>query len=253
MKDLLLCDGFSIEQVSQLCRQLKLGIEVQTFCVPELYIDNNPEGLSLVWEEIKGISSVSMHGPYRDLNTGSADPLIRNVTKYRYQKAYDIAAELNISNMILHNGSVKRHKRYSEWLKYSISFWHDFLADKPVDFTIQIENVYEVHPELLCDIIEGINNRNVKVCLDIGHAHCYSEETVMKWVCVLKDRIGYVHMHDNDGTMDSHLDLGNGSIPLKDVCASLEQYSPDAIWAIEADCGNMVQSIDWLANNNFIK
>ena len=253
MKAILLCDGLSIEKIPQLCKKLELGIEVQTFCVPELYAENNPEGLSQVKHEIEGITYVTMHGPYRDLNTGSADYLIRDITKRRYEQAYNIATELNINNMILHNGCAEKNKRYGEWIRNSISFWHDFMSDKKGDFTFQLENVYELHPGLLSDIIDGINDKNVKICLDIGHAHCYSEQTVLKWVCELKDKIGYVHMHDNDGTFDSHLDLGDGNIPLKDVCNCLEQFAPNAIWAMEADQGNMIKSIDWLLNNGFLQ
>lgn len=53
-------------------------------------------------------------------------------------------------------------------------------------------------------------------------------------------------MHDNHGEQDEHLGFGKGNIPLTEVCQFLEQYSPDAIWAIETNTKDIEQSILWL-------
>ena len=66
-------------------------------------------------------------------------------------------------------------------------------------------------------------------------------------------RIGYVHLHDNHGENDEHLGLGQGNIPMKEICHALEQYAPDAIWAIEAEGKDVLQFLEWLHEHGFIK
>ena len=253
MKTIILCDGPRPIEISKLSRTYGLGIEVQAFCVPELYLENNLQGIEQVKEEIKGIPFNSFHGPYRDLNTGTPDKLISNVVKFRYQQAFDIACELNISHMVFHNGCLKRDKRYESWIKNSIIFWLDFLSDKSENFNFFIENLFEHSPELILYIINAINKKNVKACLDIGHAHCYTDHSVMTWIQELGNSIGYVHMHDNDGSSDSHSDFGEGNIPLVEVCECLENYAPDTIWSLETDGGDTQKSINWLLEKGYLK
>lgn len=60
-------------------------------------------------------------------------------------------------------------------------------------------------------------------------------------------------MHDNNGLEDEHLGLGMGNIPLDEVCEALEQYSPQAIWAIESKSDYIQKSIDWMMTRGYIK
>ena len=59
----------------------------------------------------------------------------------------------------------------------------------------------------------------------------------------------HVHLHDNDGSGDQHLPLGQGTVPLPDVFAALDAYAPDAIWTIETDA---VQSLEWMKRQGII-
>jgi sugar phosphate isomerase/epimerase len=72
---------------------------------------------------------------------------------------------------------------------------------------------------------------------------------VLNWITTLGERITYVHLHDNDGSGDQHLPLGQGNLPLLEVLAALETHAPRAIWMIEAEA---TASLAWLAEHSYI-
>ena len=69
----------------------------------------------------------------------------------------------------------------------------------------------------------------------MGHAHCYSEISVLKWAKELAPYVGHVHIHDNAGDRDSHLGLGKGTIPWEKVLKLLP-CTKERTWTIE--CSN---------------
>lgn len=141
---------------------------------------------------------------------------------------------------------------FDNYIKRFVDFWHEFLEGKSTDMSFYIENHLEHTPEMLSRVLTGINRKNVKACLDIGHAHCHSKVSVVERIKVLQDQIGYVHMHDNHGKEDEHLGLGQGNMSLVAVCKALEKYAPDAIWAPEAKAQWLQESIDRLKENKFL-
>jgi sugar phosphate isomerase/epimerase len=56
----------------------------------------------------------------------------------------------------------------------------------------------------------GVTHLNVNVCFDVGHAHMRG--SVENEYTLLKPRIRSTHVHDNDGTDDSHLFPAKGTV-----------------------------------------
>jgi sugar phosphate isomerase/epimerase len=184
---------------------------------------------------------------------GSSDEMIRDVTRNRFEYTCDIAKQLGIKSIVLHHGYVPKTSYPSYWIKRSIAFLNDFISDKDKEIMIHLENVLEFDSDMLYQIIDGLKDKNIDVCLDIGHAHCNSKISVVEWIKRLQGKIGYVHMHDNNGLEDEHLGLGMGNIPMNEVCEALEQYSPNAVWAIESGYEYMQKSIDWMVMKGYIR
>jgi len=178
--------------------------------------------------------------------------MVRDVARNRFEMAYDIALNLDISHIVLHHGYVPGTSLPAGWLTRCTDFWEDFLESKSEKMRFPIENMLESDPYLLSDVVTAIDRENVDVCLDIGHVHCQSKVSVLKWIEYLGDQIGYVHLHDNHGEKDEHLGLGEGDIPLVDVCNMLCEYAPGALWAIEAEDIGIQESVIWLKEHGFI-
>jgi sugar phosphate isomerase/epimerase len=249
MRYLLLCDDSKPETVVGLCRQRGLGIEVQAFYHPRALSDTVL--LEKTADLVAGLPVVAMHGPFGDLNPGSFDPLVRETARQRIQEGFDVASRLGANHIVYHDGRVPRTNPEESWIKTSAGFWKTFMEQVPQVVNVYLENLLEEGPRVLSGIIDQVGSSNLHAILDIGHAHCNSRTPVVQWIVSLGDRIRYVHLHDNHGEHDEHLGLGEGSIPVQDVCHALEEYAPDAIWAIEAEGDGISQSLEWLDRNGF--
>lgn len=245
MRAVFLCDDTRIADVAQLCASAGYGIEVQSFYDPA-YEADNPDAILQHQKLIRPIAERSFHGPFGDLVAGSFDPMVREVARFRYDHAVETAGELGISRIILHHGYVPGTSLPDGWLRRCSQFWKDFLSDKSPTLQIYLENHLEKNPELILQVLKSIDDLRISACLDIGHVHCCAKGDNVAWITQMKDRISYVHLHDNHGLKDEHLGLGDGTIPLEAVCEALEEHCPNAIWALESKPDRLASSLEWL-------
>jgi sugar phosphate isomerase/epimerase len=246
----LLCDNGNLDAVIPLCRQFGYGIEVQAFYDPQL-IEREPSSIEKCTALIRGITPISSHGCFADLCPGSFDPMVRSIARNRFDLSYKIAKQIGASHLVLHHGYVPHTSSPDNWLSRSIVFWNEFLADKDSSIQIHLENLLELDPDLLVGLIDAIDKPFVNLNLDIGHVHCNSKGSLPEWIRKLGNRIGYVHLHDNNGLNDEHLQLGRGNLPMHDVFNALKTFAPEAILAIEADPSDITESIKWLSDNGY--
>lgn len=251
MRQLLLCDATQPDKVGEICQRNGLGVEIQAFSNPD-YPLREPNAVGYHLSAYKSVTPRSLHGPFGDLSPGSCDRLIRQVTKERFEFAYEYAQKLGAKQVVLHHGYVPGTNTHRSWLRRSREFLVDFLEGKDPEINFYLENLLEPDPELLGAVVREVNRPNLKICLDIGHAFCHGKLPVERWVEELGDLIGYVHFHDNHGDKDDHLSLGKGRIPLDQVCYSLESLAPDATWALEVGPDSLEDSIFWLESHGYL-
>ena len=251
MKALYLCDDTFFAETAKLCVNRGFGMEVQSF-YDQSYEPTNPDAVASHQMAIKQIQNRSLHGPFGDLCAGSFDPMIREVTRVRYEGAVRVATALGISQIILHHGYVPGTSQPANWIKRFGQFWHDFLADKPANLRFYLENHLDQSPQLLADVVHEIDDPRVKVCFDIGHAHIYSKNGVVEWITRMNETIAYLHLHDNHGQSDEHLGLGDGTLPMLELLTAVEEMAPGAVWALEAKPERFQSSLDWLAVHHFL-
>ncbi|HBN96268.1 MAG TPA: sugar phosphate isomerase/epimerase, partial [Firmicutes bacterium] len=209
MRFVVLCDASQPQKVATICRKTGLGVEIQSFSNPE-YPHLHPDGIKVHQEHYGSISTKALHGPFGDLSPGSCDRLIRQVTKERFEFAYDYARQLGAEHVVLHHGYIPNTNTFGGWLRRSGDFWREFLASKDPGVTFYLENLLEADAKLIGEVLRTVNHPNLKACLDLGHAFCHGKPPVHEWVEELGELIGYVHFHDNLGDQDAHLSLGQG-------------------------------------------
>ena len=251
MKRLIICDNDDFDALLPFCLSTGLGIELQSFWNPnqsELY----PARIEYQLEKIKTIDFRAFHGPFGDLNCGSFDQLIQDVSKDRMMLGYQTARKLGATHIIFHHGYIPRTSPPKSWIPRFVQFWKSFMVGMPDNVFFHLENLLELSPDMMIETIDTISDPRVNTCLDIGHAYCNSTTPVMKWIEKLGVRIGHVHIHDNNGTSDQHLAIGEGNIPFKDVCNALNEFSPHATWALETRTDGIKKSYEWLGENGFL-
>jgi len=114
---------------------------------------------------------------------------------------------------------------------------------------IALENVMEPEPGMLVDIVRGVGDPRLGLCLDVGHANSnVSSIPVMDWVEAFAPYMFHVHLHNNLGDHDLHSPLGEGTIPMEVVLDRL--LKTDATFTIENQ--NCKPSIDWLREKGYL-
>ena len=93
-----------------------------------------------------------------------------------------------------------------------------------VDIRILIENLKATNCEQLRELIEKVGSPVLGICLDIGHANCYSQSVVSE-IEVAAEYLWSIHAHDNHGPAsgDEHLPPGWGTVNWQEVVHSLNK------------------------------
>jgi sugar phosphate isomerase/epimerase len=249
MKKIVLCEEGNSSKTAELCKKYNLAVNIDSFNDP-VYFSNNPDAIKENLEIYNGINIFSMHGSMHDLNNGSKDILIRDVTSKRYEYSYDISCKLGCKNIIFHNGYVPGTSFQKNWIQRSVDFWDVFLKGKDIDTIFYIENQLEHDTGIINEVINQINKNSLKVCLDIGHVNVFSKISISEWIKNINKNIGFVHLHNNYGQIDEHNDFYNGNINLSKIIELLENNCPEAVWALETRDNE--KSIEWLIENKII-
>lgn len=209
---------------------------------PEIYIDGeyldaDPGDLKEIRKRFteQGLT-ITLHGPYAGLNPGSADEDKRIYTAERYRQAFRVASYLRPKTIVLHAGYSERTFKgdFDLWLSQGMKTWPEFVQEAArINTTIAAENIFEKKPDSLKRLVESINSANFRLCIDTGHLNIFSAVEMEEWFKELGPYIAEVHLHDNRGSVDDHLPLGEGSIDFKTLFGALKAYAKDPVYTIE--------------------
>ena len=220
------------ERAAVLAQSRGFGLETIDFCMPERLEDD--DFIARKRDALRSFSHVSLHAPYAELFPCAVDSEIREFARRRLKQAGEICARLGIRRMIAHTGCAPR-LYYPEWyVPHSIEFWRDLLQELPGDIEVLLENVLDPEPAELQAILDGVSDPRLGACLDVGHANVYAAVPPEVWIRVLGDRIREVHLHNNDGRIDSHAALGAGVIDMRKLLAVLGRCASGADICIES-------------------
>lgn len=245
-----MCDDSEIDLMIKQAIKFNMGLELQAFHKP--FLCEDVREVERYKKLIKPINTLSLHAPFGDLCPGSSDPMVRDVAMNRFNLGYSVAEELGIKNIVFHIGWIPGAGSPTNWTRRCVNFWRDFLKDKDPNTSFFIENLFDNTMEIIKNVILGVADNRVRICLDIGHVNCYSKINLIEWIKCLGNLIGYIHLHDNNGYEDQHLGIGMGNIPMKDSLLEIERVSYDAIWALEMYPEYINKSIEWLKKEDFI-
>lgn len=179
-----------------------------------------------------GHPDLIVHGPFLDLNPMTFDSCIRQVTMERFNQAFDAARMLGARKVVYHSGMIPSVYFLQGWAQRMVAFWNEFMEGKS-GVQVCMENVLDREIEPFAEVVQGVDSDCFGICLDVGHAHCYSNHDVREWALGLGASIKHVHVHDNDSTCDAHRGLGWGSIDWESVVSAIASQNADATWTIE--------------------
>ncbi len=169
---------------------------------------------------------ISFHGPFFDLNPGSVDPGIRELTRSRFESLFRLVETALPEQVVLHTGFDPRHHpgRNDDWVQNSLSTFEALArrAEK-LECTLVLENVFEQGPQLHRELLSRVNSPRLGFCLDVGHQQAFSRQPLDKWLQELWPYLKEVHLHDNDTSSDAHLPVGAGTVDFDKLFGFLTQ------------------------------
>lgn len=261
IKDRLYIATFQINAL-EVAARYGVGIEFNQTCISK---DLDAENRSRLLQEMTacltaagaakgaGAARATLHGPFTEIHPAAIDYRFRDLAKQRLNQAFEICKSLSVNRMIVHSGWVP-FIYFKEWqAKRGAEFWQDFMADKPENFYIYVENVMEDEPYMMADFMSNVTDSRIRLCLDIGHANASTSKDipVERWIETLGPHIGHFHLHNNDGTGDAHGDFESGSMDMVSIFNTIEKYcGADVTFTIEAR--KCAECMEWLKLHRYI-
>lgn len=204
-------------EAGNVARQYGLGVEIAEFCTAWNMDRELPAVEKTLEETLTGISRRVLHGPFNELFPCAIDPKARQLAAFRFSQAAALAQVYGAGKLVLHGG-FNPQMYYPQWyVEQSVLFWKDFLKTLPEGLTVCVENVLEPAPDMLLDIVRGVGNPRLRLCLDLGHVNAYSKIPAKTWLTECGAYLSHLHIHNNDGTWDTHSALYEGTLPIREL------------------------------------
>lgn len=231
---------------AQVARSHGLGLEIAEYCTAWNMDQRFPETDAAVRQKLEGVAKRVLHAPFNELFPCAIDPRARALAAERYRQAIALAKGYGATKVIIHGGYHPRIYYPMWYAEQSILFWRDFLKNDP-GVSIVLENVLEETPDMLLDIVRGVADPRLRLCLDVGHVNVYSNIPVMDWLTQWSPYLSHFHIHNNDGSWDSHCPLQHGTIPMKALLEKAGALCPDASVTLEVTQAQ--PSVNWLEDH----
>jgi hypothetical protein len=245
---------------------------------PEIYFESGWKRLSHNKQKERSakikseFNGCSVHLPYRDIFPGSGDPTAEDMLA----KAADISTLYSPIHLVGHacfrpltdakNSPAKHLKMTRTELKglnstpneafigNSVSAWKRVI--EATDSNLFLENTNERSPYPLQLLLEELPKARSSMCLDIGHWHyagmgsCF--QNLEEWISLCSNRLGHLHLHDNDGSGDQHYSIGKGRIDFALLWSLLRQYSLNPSATVENQTPQeLLESSNYLGQHPF--
>lgn len=176
--------------------------------------------------------SCAVHLPFFDLHPGSLDPLVRSVGRQRLLQAVDAARVYEPVHFVAHldGQHLWPPDMREQWLVHSLETW-EMVMERAGGVPLFLENVFEPTPAQHEQVLRELGGR-AGACLDIGHWHAFAngvrKADLADWLLALGGFPMHLHLHDNDGSADQHLGLGEGAIPWDELWDWLRSHRATA-------------------------
>jgi len=207
---------------------------------PDFFLNNDDDKIRNTVEMFnkKDIWIRSIHAPFGS-NCNLADPDVekRNQAIQTHQDLIYKSGVGNVEVIVVHPGvggiSNSTDQEKANLLAYE-SVQQLIDAAESSGVKLGLENMLPSHPGCkirhILEIVEGINSPYLGVCFDSGHAHV--NKNMKEFMEAVGKYMISIHMQDNDGTKDMHLQPPYGTtdwVAFVDVLRKCEYNRPITI------------------------
>lgn len=177
------------------------------------------------------------------VNCAETDPTVRPAVVAHLLEYVDLTDRLGLDTLIVHAG-YHFGLGLDEPLDALARTLGEVAArahDRGITMVLENMNVLPAEAEIrylgctaaeVLAILDSVDSPALEACLDVGHAHLLPGG-VSEFVEVLAPRIAYVQLTDNDGVVDDHLALGQGTLDVAAAFDVLGRAGYDGLIGIE--------------------
>ena len=186
----------------------------------------------------KGITIRSVHAPFDNCNLSDLDAEKREKAIQIHEALLYKASIADVEMIIIHPGEPASSKEDIETMsKIAIDSISQLIGTaEETGVKLAVENMPPGCPgseiQHVVDILEIIGSLSLGVCFDSGHAHIMGR--MQEFMETISGSIINVHIHDNDGTYDMHLQPPYGTTDWRVFAETLQDSGYDDIITIEA-------------------
>ena len=105
--------------------------------------------------------------------------------------------------------------------------------------TVLLENMFEFDPTILSDLLRDVGHPSLRCCLDVGHAHLFSDKQFSfdYWLRTLEPWLTEIHMNNNNGILDEHhgFDWERGVLNYQEILPKIRATSNNLELVLEMD------------------
>lgn len=173
----------------------------------------------------------AIHAPFTDANLAADDPFIREAILRRLETSMRWASALEAEAFVFHPGNYTPAERFSPgsaWRLNNESVRRLLMYAEEYNVKAFVENLPEPIPYVLKsvdDFERFFNEIGVGTMMTFDAAHANLRGEIREFIKRFGERIGHVHVSDNNGEADIHLRLGEGSIDWGEAMSALKGSS----------------------------
>jgi sugar phosphate isomerase/epimerase len=180
---------------------------------------------------------LQVHAPYRNLRLADINPRIREASVQSVKDGIDFAHQISARIVTMHLGNTAKILRNQFYMHIRKALFDSITtlvkyAEVP-NVTLAIENVplgrsaweeaIGQKAKEIIDIIKEVKAKNIGVTFDVGHANTVSDP--VNFATELAPYVVKIHLHDNDGSIDQHLIIGEGKIDFLEILSTFKRVS----------------------------
>jgi sugar phosphate isomerase/epimerase len=111
--------------------------------------------------------------------------------------------------------------------------------------------MFDSDPFPMTALMESLSDvPNVRACFDFAHAAVFGKN-VQAWADSLLPYATHLHINDNDGVADLHLEIGTGKLDYAPLCHALAESGVRPSVLIEMrDVSAQARSIEYMQKNH---
>lgn len=195
----------------------------------------------------------AVHAPFTDVNIAAFDESIRDGILKRLEQSIRSASTLEAKALVFHPGATTALEYFypgKAWELNIRSVRRLLKYAGEYGVSVMIENVPDPFPFLMKsveDFKKFFDEVEFEVSMVLDIAHSYIIGQTLEFIERFSDRIWHIHVSDNLGEMDEHLQIGKGSIDWKKTMAAISA-SQFKGWIVVESYRGVDQSIRLLRN-----